>query len=33
MAITLKGDKEINLTPTIKQKALRINLNENIYDI
>jgi hypothetical protein len=31
MAITLKGDKEINLTPTIKQKALRINLNENIY--
>ncbi len=31
MAIILKGDKEINQTPTIKQKALRINLNEHIY--
>ncbi len=31
MAIILKGDKEINRTPTIKQKALRINLNEDIY--
>ena len=31
MAIILKGDKEINRTPTIKQKALRINLNEHIY--
>ncbi len=31
MAITLKGDKVINVTPTIKQKALRINLNENVY--
>ena len=31
MEITLKGDKEIDLTPTIKQKALRINLNADIY--
>ena len=31
MAITLKGDKEINLVPTTKTKALRINLNDNIY--
>ncbi len=31
MAITLKGDKEITVSPTIKQKALRINLNGNIY--
>ena len=31
MEITHKGDKEIDLTPTIKQKALRINLNDDIY--
>ncbi|MDP4664932.1 MAG: TonB-dependent receptor, partial [Flavobacteriaceae bacterium] len=31
MEITHKGDKEIDLTPTIKQKALRINLNADIY--
>ncbi|MCK5538528.1 MAG: hypothetical protein KAI79_17010, partial [Bacteroidales bacterium] len=31
MAITLKGDKVINLTPTIKQKSLRINLNQHVY--
>jgi Holliday junction resolvase len=31
MAVTLKGDQEISNTPTIKGKALRINLNKNIY--
>jgi len=31
MAITLKGDKEFEDIPSIKSKALRINLNENIY--
>ncbi|WP_452220751.1 TonB-dependent receptor [Lacinutrix salivirga] len=31
MEITLKGDKEIENIPSIKDKALRINLNENIY--
>lgn len=31
MAITLKGDKEINSVPTTKSKALRVNLNANIY--
>ncbi len=31
MSIKLKGDKEINKVLTIKQKALQINLNENIY--
>ena len=29
--ITLKGDKVIEQIPSIKDKALRINLNENIY--
>lgn len=29
--ITLKGDREIEHIPSIKDKALRINLNENIY--
>ena len=29
--IKLKGDKEINKIPSLKDKALRINLNENIY--
>ncbi len=29
--IKLKGDKEIESIPSIKDKALRINLNENIY--
>lgn len=29
--ITLKGDKAIEQIPSIKDKALRINLNENIY--
>ncbi|WP_139957902.1 TonB-dependent receptor [Flavicella sediminum] len=31
MPITLRGDQEINNTPTIKGKSLRINLNKNIY--
>jgi len=29
--IKVKGDREIALVPSIKDKALRINLNENIY--
>lgn len=29
--ITLKGDKVIEHVPSIKDKALRINLNENVY--
>ncbi|MCL5127879.1 MULTISPECIES: TonB-dependent receptor [unclassified Algibacter] len=31
MDITIKGDKEFNDIPSLKSKALRINLNENIY--
>ncbi len=31
MEIKLKGDREYDNIPSIKQKALRINLNENIY--
>lgn len=31
MPITLKGDQEISVIPTIKDKTLRINLNKNIY--
>ncbi|WP_274476580.1 TonB-dependent receptor [Mangrovimonas aestuarii] len=31
MEITLKGDKEFEDVPSLKTKALRINLNENIY--
>lgn len=31
MEIKLKGDKEFDNIPSIKQKALRINLNEHIY--
>ena len=31
MEISLKGDKEIDDIPSLKSKALRINLNENIY--
>ncbi len=31
MAISLKGDQEISNVPTIKSKALRINLNRDIY--
>ena len=31
MEITLKGDKAFDNIPSIKQKALRINLNEHIY--
>lgn len=31
MEITLKGDMEIENVPSLKQKALRINLNEHIY--
>jgi len=31
MSITILGDKEIESIPSIKSKALRINLNENIY--
>jgi hypothetical protein len=31
MEITLKGDKEFDEIPSLRTKALRINLNENIY--
>jgi hypothetical protein len=31
MAISLKGDQEITSAPTTKNKALRINLNSDIY--
>jgi hypothetical protein len=31
MEIKLKGDKQIDNTPSLKQKALRINLNDHIY--
>ncbi|MFT4697556.1 MAG: hypothetical protein ACI9SJ_000684 [Flavobacteriaceae bacterium] len=31
MSIKISGDKEIENIPSIKSKALRINLNENIY--
>ena len=31
MEISLKGDKEFDEVPSLKTKALRINLNENIY--
>ena len=31
MPITIMGDKEFENVPSIKSKALRINLNENIY--
>ena len=31
MEITLKGDAKIESIPSMKDKALRINLNENIY--
>ena len=31
MPITIMGDKEFESVPSIKSKALRINLNENIY--
>ncbi len=31
MPITIKGDREFEDVPSIKSKALRINLNENIY--
>ncbi|PQJ78804.1 nicotinate-nucleotide adenylyltransferase [Polaribacter porphyrae] len=31
MAISLKGDKEISSVPNTKSKALRINLNSDIY--
>lgn len=31
MEVTLKGDKEFDDIPSLKTKALRINLNENIY--
>ena len=31
MAITLKGDQKISSVPTTKSKALRVNLNANIY--
>ena len=29
--VTLNGDSHLEAIPTIKQKALKINLNENIY--
>ena len=31
MAVNLKGDQKINSVPTTKSKALRVNLNANIY--
>ncbi|MGY0392538.1 TonB-dependent receptor [Bizionia sp. KMM 8389] len=31
MEISIKGDKEFDDIPSLKSKALRINLNENIY--
>ena len=31
MEITIKGDREFDDIPSLKTKALRINLNENIY--
>jgi len=31
MEITLKGDAQMESVPSLKDKALRINLNENIY--
>ncbi len=31
MSITLKGDKELENIPSLKLKALKINLNDNIY--
>lgn len=31
MEITLKGDRQFEKIPSLKTKALRINLNENIY--
>ena len=31
MEISLAGDKEFDEIPSLKTKALRINLNENIY--
>ncbi len=31
MPITIMGDREFENVPSIKSKALRINLNENIY--
>ncbi|TDI69289.1 MAG: TonB-dependent receptor, partial [Bacteroidetes bacterium] len=31
MPETILGDKEFTAIPSIKNKALRINLNENIY--
>ena len=31
MSIILKGEKELQTVPSFKQKALRINLNDNIY--
>lgn len=31
MEISLKGDREFDEVPSLKTKALRINLNENIY--
>lgn len=31
MAVSLKGDKKISTVPAVKSKALRINLNSDIY--
>ena len=31
MSITISGEKEFENIPSTKSKALRINLNENIY--
>ena len=31
MSVTITGDKNFENIPSIKSKALRINLNENIY--
>jgi len=31
MAISILGDREFEKVPSIKNKVLRVNLNENIY--
>ena len=33
MSISISGDKEFENIPSIKSKALRINLNENDYHL
>ena len=31
MAVTLKGDRKIDNVPSTKSKALKVNLNNDIY--